>query len=267
MLALAYAPLLVLLAAELHNALQPARASHVDYIEIGCSDFGTLLEEFPRKTGISVEPVPHYLHSLPDRPGGFKLNAAVSDETGEGTIYWVDPHAIDPSCDRDFLRKHSMSACLPNWLRGTSTVDEVNLSSREEIRKLGGDPDDAELYHVTTIPFLQMTDVLDRYGVDTVEYLKVDTEGHDVVVMRSMLDAIRARPERAPQHIFYENLHVGDGVKAEHNQLCAELDRDIEAAGYTCWIYTQKFDGVMSAANTACSRVDATTPFPDKMAI
>ena len=61
-----------------------------NFIEIGTSDFRTLATD-TEKTGISIEPVKEYFDNLPTREGLIKINAAVSDVSGEGQMYYCDP--------------------------------------------------------------------------------------------------------------------------------------------------------------------------------
>ena len=53
---------------------------HYDFIEIGTSDFHTLIESATDKTiGLSIEPIKTYLDRLPNKENVFKVQAAVSD--------------------------------------------------------------------------------------------------------------------------------------------------------------------------------------------
>ena len=45
-----------------------------DFIEIGTSDFDTLLETTTNKIGISIEPLKFYLDSLPNNDKVIKVN-------------------------------------------------------------------------------------------------------------------------------------------------------------------------------------------------
>jgi hypothetical protein len=255
-------------AAQTRTALATGRRAHLlDYIEVGCSDFNTLLQRTTLR-GISVEPVPLYFQRLnASRPGAIKVNAAVSNVTSQGVIYWADSKAVGSSCDDAFRKAHHMSACLPNYMRGMNKIGSMNEVVAKHIRDFGGDPSDETLVHRTPIRFLTMKDVFDDYNVESVNYIKVDTEGHDATVVRSLIAAYRENPLRAPDHLFYENNHLPPG---ENEKLMAELRAINAGISFKCHLYEQEgiaVDDFMYKANTACSRIGAITPFPDVLAI
>jgi hypothetical protein len=79
---------------------------YYDFIEIGTSDFNTLIETCNvEAVGLSIEPIKRYLEALPNKPRVKKLNMAVSNHTGEILLYSIVPELIE-------LYK------LPPWLRG-----------------------------------------------------------------------------------------------------------------------------------------------------
>jgi hypothetical protein len=50
----------------------------LDSIEIGTSDFDTLIESASANTvGFSIEPIKYYLDNLPDKPNVTKINKAI----------------------------------------------------------------------------------------------------------------------------------------------------------------------------------------------
>lgn len=237
-------------------ALQPA-GTHIDYLEVGCSDFDTLLQK-TTLTGLSVEPIPYYLDRLPNRPGAIKVNAAVSNVSGVGTMNWLEPRVIGKNCDVDFATAHKLTGCLPYYTRGMSTLTK-SLDSGSLEAKYGLDPNDPELLHRTPIPLLTVSTIFDQHGVDSVHFVKVDTEGADAIVVQSVLDAAVQRPSRTPEHILYENVHL-----APHTRVA--LEASLKRHGFLCHPFDEpgieKTD-FMYHANTACSVEGATTPFPD----
>ena len=48
--------------------------THYDFIEIGTSDFDTLLMQNPNQRGISIEPIEVYFNALPEPKTGKKNN-------------------------------------------------------------------------------------------------------------------------------------------------------------------------------------------------
>lgn len=63
-----------------------------DFIEIGTSDFDTLIQSCPHKDrGLCVEPLSFYLDRLPNKPNVRKVHAAISDKDGEIEIFFLPP--------------------------------------------------------------------------------------------------------------------------------------------------------------------------------
>ena len=63
---------------------------HYDFIEIGTSDFHTLIESATDKTiGLSIEPIKTYLDRLPNKENVLKVQAAVSDSDSTIEIYHI----------------------------------------------------------------------------------------------------------------------------------------------------------------------------------
>ena len=63
-----------------------------DFIEIGTSDFDTLIQSSNTTTkGISIEPLKFYLDNLPNNDNIIKSNYAVSNFNGKIDIYYVPP--------------------------------------------------------------------------------------------------------------------------------------------------------------------------------
>lgn len=73
---------------------------HFNYLEIGTSDFDTLLERHVWRDdihGISVEPLRSYFELLPGGTGSSKvlLNVAISDHDGYENLYFVRPELVE----------------------------------------------------------------------------------------------------------------------------------------------------------------------------
>jgi glycosyltransferase involved in cell wall biosynthesis len=145
--------------------------THYDYIEIGTSDFDTLLEIYPEGTlGLSIEPIKTYLDRLPDKQGNTKFNAAITDEDCELSVFYVKPEDIEANG-------------LAEWVKGCNSVGAPHPSVVRELTQ-------RELMHIYTqdvIEGVSFPSLIDQSNIGSVDYLKVDTEGHDFVILRSML--------------------------------------------------------------------------------
>ena len=141
-----------------------------DFIEIGTSDFETEIQNAGMKRGISIEPVKRYLDALPNPKYVTKVHGAVSDRTGTIDVYSVSPENIE---------KYN----LPQWIRGCNSVNAVHPIV------VGKVPDEA----ITKdhVPVYTFTDIVNMCNVRSCRYLKIDAEGHDVIILQSYLDCVQ----------------------------------------------------------------------------
>ncbi len=119
--------------------------------------------------GINIEPLPHMFEALKcARPRDINLQLAVADQPGELSFFEV---AAAGRCE---------------WEAGTglSTFDREMAETYRE-----------EGYRVTELPVKvsPLTEVLEEHAPPTIDFLKVDVEGHEAAVLAG-LDLTRFRP-------------------------------------------------------------------------
>ncbi len=166
----------------------------LDFIEIGTSDFNTLIQAAgPDTHGLSIDPISLYLDRLPNRPGCKKINAAISNFEGTVEVYFIPPQVI---------AKHR----LPNWLRGCNSIGAPHPTVSKQLEKMDIDP---ELVLVRQpVPCHRLQTVLHQNDVQGVFMLKVDTEGHDAVILNDFFDD--ASPQQWPHQIVFESNKLSD---------------------------------------------------------
>lgn len=167
---------------------------HYDNIEIGTSDFDTLIE-LAKGNGISVEPIPAYFDKLPDRERWKKINVAISNFNGSIDIWYVNPEDITNE---------------PWWVRGCNSVNHPHPTIKEKF---------PHLLSKTTVECITITELYNRFNIESVQFLKIDTEGHDVLIVNSLLDSELPLPKR----IKFENNVLTD--KVEYGKLKNKLER------------------------------------------
>lgn len=176
----------------------------LDFLEIGTSDFDTLIQAVQDDSvGISVEPIDEYLSRLPDRPGCQKINAAISDQTGSASVFYVDP--------LDITRFN-----LSDWFRGCNSIDGPHNTV---VRFLAKNGLSESLIKKREIAKNTLFDFMAANFIDGIYLLKIDTEGHDVVILERFLKD--ATPARLPQHLKFET-NVLSSSEAVH-QIIAKL--------------------------------------------
>ena len=160
-----------------------------DFIEIGTSDFDTLLQECKSEIGLSIEPLKIYLDNLPNKNTVIKVNCAVSDKDGIVDVYWIDPKDI-------------VNYNLPDWLKGCNSIIEPHPSAIIELKNRNLE----HIYKKSECKCLTWNSIVNIYDIKEVEYLKIDTEGHDCVIINNILDSNILLPKK----ILFENNILSD---------------------------------------------------------
>ena len=83
----------------------------MDFIEIGTSNFNTLIGIKNNKIGLSIKPIKYYLDQLPNKKGCKKIVAAISNVNGTVKVYYVSTKVWK----KFGLRK---------WVRGCNTIND-----------------------------------------------------------------------------------------------------------------------------------------------
>jgi hypothetical protein len=167
-----------------------------NFIEIGTSDFNTILQQNNPGIGLSIEPLKIYLDNLPDKEGVTKVNCAISDIDGFVDVYWIDPEDIN---------KHN----LPNWLRGCNSIISPHPTAYAElsVRNL------LHIYKKTFCESICWDTLISRYNIESIDHLKIDTEGHDCIILQSIL---KSKLGILPTTIFFENNILTNSKLAEN---------------------------------------------------
>lgn len=160
-----------------------------DFIEIGTSDFDTEIQKPDNRIGISIEPVKYYLEKLPNKPGCIKLNMGVSDHDGKTSVYYIPD---------EILTKHN----LPWWLRGCNSINSYHPTVVSECKRRNITPSD--VIHSYEIEICPLISILSKYNVSGIMYLKIDTEGHDTVILSKFFDDI-TNNSQLPHCIVFES--------------------------------------------------------------
>lgn len=168
---------------------------HYDFVEIGTCDFDTLLENNNFKTGLQIEPLRFYLDRLPDREGVIKVNCAISDKDSIVDVYWIDPKDIE-------------QYQLPYWLRGCNSIITPHPTAQAElsVRNL------LHLYKKEKCESITWSTLIKRYQIKSITCLKIDTEGHDCLILN---DILKSGLKVLPDEIIFESNALSDLSKVE----------------------------------------------------
>jgi len=145
-----------------------------DFIEIGTSDFRTLIQTCDENsTGLSIDPLKFYLDRLPEKKNVTKLNVGISDVNSKSKVYWVNP---------DNIQKYN----LPNWIRGCNSIEKPHPTVINELSKRGLSTD---IINIDEIELISFDTLIKKYKIESIDFLKIDTEGHDTKIIKSLLSA------------------------------------------------------------------------------
>jgi FkbM family methyltransferase len=162
----------------------------LDFIEIGTSDFDTEIQNANGRTGLSVEPIQLYLDRLPTPEGVQKVCTAITNYDGEIKMFYMHP---------DTIKKHD----FPDWLRGCNTIGVCHPIVRVNmhLRKLKQN----DIITEQTVRCMTFETLCKQYNVSSCKFLKIDTEGHDPVILHSYMDYVDSGFEKIKKIKFESN--------------------------------------------------------------
>jgi hypothetical protein len=200
----------------------PPAKPFLDFIEIGTSDFDTEMEKKDEKIGVSIEPVKYYLDRLPNKVNCKKLNMAVSDHVATCKVNYVP---------EDMIAKHN----LPSWVRGCNCINSYHRTVASLCLEKGFDI--ADIIATDTVPVSTLHKVMKNLDFEGVFLLKIDTEGHDTVILKQFFKDFAGQRRLLP--------HV---VQFETNDLANNADVDEVIASFLSFGYdlvTRGYDTIL----------------------
>lgn len=160
------------------------------FVEIGSNTNNTLL--YLAKSGwqgLIVEPIPEYLQALEKVSGVAYENVAIGTESGTAPFYYIPEETIRE-------RK------LPEWVRGIGSLRLHPLIEQHGWQ---------DLVRTMEVPVCTVAELLTKYGITHIDYLKIDTEGWDCKILQD-----------------FDLAHV-EQVQFEHKH-CASIEVEREVA-------------------------------------
>lgn len=162
-----------------------------DFVEIGTSNFDTLIENADENTyGISVEPIKYYLDQLPVKKNVKKINKAITDEVNSKNntmdIYYIPENIIN------FYN-------LGFGLRGCNSVNDFHpLHKKFNL---------CNLVQKEQVQVMSIKDLFIDNNVSSLKLLKIDTEGHDVIILNGLYKYLMetSNTELYPKKIIFES--------------------------------------------------------------
>jgi FkbM family methyltransferase len=160
----------------------------INFLEIGTSNFDSLLEKADDNViGISVEPIKYYLDTLPNKPNILKVATAITSnkKSEKINIYYIPENVIKNNN-------------LYWWLKGCNRVNEYHpLHIQYNLQKF---------VNIEEVPLINIDDFLLNYKIKGIDYLKIDTEGHDVIILDGLFKYLKNKSKvYYPKKIMFES--------------------------------------------------------------
>ena len=190
------------------SAASCTKLHHFDYVEIGTSSFNTLVQQpgADGQRGLSVDAMLLHLNKLPDKEGNTKVHAAIGATSGNTTVYYVDP---------DDIQKHR----LPTWLRGCNMLGRPHPLPARVLHEKQLD----HLMRSAPVRIATIAELVARFCVRSIGFLKVDTEGFDTQIVQSLLDMLAQRAVLRPRSLMYE----ANWLDAERQGVMRAINRQL----------------------------------------
>lgn len=169
-------------------------------VEVGTSDFRT---QAGKEDGLFIEPVKYYFDRL---PGCNKVNVAISNYEGYNHVYFLSEKAIE---------RYN----LPKWVRGCNSIGDIHPTVDRLMTEKGIGSCCIEVVEVK-----RLHTVIAEAGITEYDHLKIDTEGHDCVILNDYLDNTTFYPKK----ITFESNALSDKTEV------AKLVDRLSAIGYSC---------------------------------
>lgn len=163
-----------------------------DFVEIGTSDFDTLIEVADDSTiGLSIEPIQEYLDNLPNKKNVTKVNAAISVDgtSNDVQIYYIPPSVIKENEYHMFLRGcNKIGEYHPHQLNHPSIKDDL-----------------AKYVKCVNVKQITISQLYEGYDIRHIKFLKIDTEGYDCNILQYWLEYLKIKDlSFYPSKIMFE---------------------------------------------------------------
>ena len=175
-----------------YNGIEFKTSNEYDYLEIGTCDWDIFSITKPNLKGIIVEPISIYFNNVPNNKNVIKVNCAISDKNGEDFMYYIPPDKIKEQNIRDCFR----------GMNKLGTYHKEHISDKLE-QQVTTQKCNVMKYHF----------LLKRLNIKYVDFVKIDTEGHDCIIINNILDELDENPNYIlPKYLFFQNNTLTEAV-------------------------------------------------------
>jgi len=175
---------------------------NIDFLEIGTSDVDTIIQSCEDGAiGFSIEPIKYYLDKLPNKKNVKKINKAITGDKVKDQkikIFYIP---------FDIIIKEN----LPLFLRGCNKVNDYHPLHLEMNLEKFVSIEDVELINIG--------DFILENNIEKIKYLKIDTEGYEINILKGLYDHLLNFPNNCPEEILFETNTGGSDFIDEVNNI------------------------------------------------
>jgi len=146
------------------------------------------------KIGISIEPIKYYINKLPNKKECKKIQIAVSNYNGFANINYVSVENI---------KKYK----LPKYVRGCNSINNYHPTVSRILSQKGINI--KNIVTSCTVPCKTLLNIINENNISGFYYLKIDTEGHDSIILENFCNNIRDN-KYLPHKIYFESNILSD---------------------------------------------------------
>ena len=198
----------------INKSFENMKVIDYDFIEIGTSNFDTLIQYADNNIkGISVDAVKYYIDNLPDKSNCKKINIGISNINSSLDVYYIPEKIIEENN-------------LPNWFKGCNCINNYHpLHIKHNV---------SHLCLIEKVKVITTYELFYQNNVRNVKYLKIDTEGHDVIILKTLFFYIKYLPiSFYPKEILFEtNENTSSKEVDEIIQLYISIGYKLKSRGY-----------------------------------
>ena len=167
-----------------------------DYVDIGTSNFDTSLDVATDTDNIIlVEPIKRFLDELPSGDNIIKVNCAIGSKPSTDVIYCVNPELA-----------------VAQHFTGCNQIGKIHPLLKQEIDSQHLQLSDIIAEPIEIITFQQLCE---QYDITWIAQLKIDTEGHEAIILKQVLQRIKTR-ELVVDEIKFEYNYLSDKQVLDH---------------------------------------------------
>lgn len=164
---------------------------NLDFLEIGTSDFNTEIQRANESTiGMCIEPVKYYLDRLPNKKNIIKVHGAMSNADGKINIHYI------PVDDIKNIK-------FPEWFRGCNSINKPHPTVKNWF--IDNNLDYEEYENIDVVNVYSFETLVNKYNINSIEFLKIDTEGHDCVILNNYIDYCEHNNKLFANKIMFES--------------------------------------------------------------